>query len=121
MKIQELIQEINKYVEELDFVTARKLIEGNIEVLNSHKLTLNSNARELLKIITEQLESGKDPISRKDMASLIAINSYAANFDMASIKLIVKNNAKLLLRHDVIDYLNKDAKAILEGMGVINK
>lgn len=121
MKVEDLIKEINKYVEQLDFVSARKLIEGNIEVLNSHKFSLNSNARELLKIITEQLESGKDSISKKDMASLIAINTYAANFDMTSIKLFVKNNAKLLLRHDVIDYLNKDAKAILEGMGVINK
>lgn len=121
MKVDELIKEINQYVEQLDFVTARKLIEVNLEVLNQNKLSLKSNARELLKISTEQHESGYEPMSKQDLATLVAINTHATNFDLRSIKFLVKDKAKLLLRHDVIEYLNKDAKAILEGMGVITK
>ncbi|QED48955.1 hypothetical protein [Cytobacillus dafuensis] len=120
MKVDELIFEINKYMDELDFVTARKLIEENLEILNKHRLSLRSNARELLKFLTDRLESGYQPISRQDMAILIAINSYASNFDIRSLKFIVKDKAKLLLRTDIIEYLNTDAKVILDGMGVIN-
>ncbi|HHY74786.1 MAG TPA: hypothetical protein GX497_16480 [Bacillus bacterium] len=121
MQVDELIKEINKYVEELDFVTTRKLIESNIEVLKDHKFLLKSNARELLKLINDQLESGREPLSRKEMSLLLALNSYANNFDLTSIKLIVKNNAKLFLKNDVVDYLNKDAITLLEGLGVIHK
>lgn len=121
MKIEELIIEINKYVEKLDFVTARKLIEENLEVVKKHRTSLNSNARELLKILVDRIESGHDPISRQDMASIIAINSFASNFDIQSLKLIVKDKAKLLLRKDAVEYLNKDARVILEGMGAISK
>lgn len=121
MQVDELIKEINKYVEELDFVTTRKLIESNIEVLKDHKFSLKSNARELLKLINDQLESGREPLSRKEMSLLLALNSYANNFDLTSIKLIVKNNAKLFLKNDVVDYLNKDAITLLEGLGVIHK
>lgn len=121
MKVAELIKEINQYVEQLDFVTARKLIEVNLEVLNKNRLLLNSNARELLKIFTDQYESGFKPISKQDLATLVAINTYATNFDLRSIKFLVKDKAKLLLRHDVVEYLNKDAKVILEGMGIITK
>lgn len=121
MNTEELIKEINKYVDQLDFVTARKLIEGNLEILIKHKTLLKSNARELLKILVDRLESGHDPISRQDMASIIAINSYATNFDLRGLKMLVKNKAKLLLRKDAVEYLNKDAQIILEGMGAINK
>lgn len=121
MRIEELIDEINKYVEQLNFVTARKLIEGNLEILVKHKTSLKSNARELLKILIDRLESGHAPISRQDMASIIAINSYASNFDIRSLKMVIKDKAKLLLRKDAVEYLNKDARVILEGMGAINK
>lgn len=121
MKIHELIEEINKYVEQLDFVTARKLIEENLEILKKHKLSLKSNARELLKILVDRQESGHTPISRQDMASIIAMNKYASNFDLRSLKLVIKDKAKLLLREDAVEYLNKDARVILEGMGAICK
>ncbi len=121
LKVEELIQEVNKNVEQLDFVTTRKLIEENIEVLSKHKVLLKSNARELLKMLTDRLDAGYEPISRKDMATVIALNSYATKFDIRSMKLIVKDKAKLLLRRDVVEYLNKDAKVLLEGMGVIEK
>lgn len=119
MKPEELIDQINKFVEQLDFVTARKLIEDNLEILKKHRISLKSNARELLKIIVERSESGNNPISRQEMATLLAINSYASKFDVRSLKIIVKDKAALLLRKDVVEYLNNDAKVILEGMGAI--
>ncbi len=119
MRIEELSKDINKFVETLDLVTARKLIENNIEVLNENKRLLNSNARELLKFFTERLESGHQPISRDELATITAINTYASNFDIRSIKFILKNKTKFLLRDDVNEYLNSDAKAILIGMGAI--
>ncbi|MED3550487.1 hypothetical protein [Cytobacillus praedii] len=121
MKVNELIQEVNKNVENLDFVTTRKLIEDNLEMLSKHKVLLKSNARELLKMLEDRLDAGYEPISRQDMATVIALNTYATKFDIRSIKLIVKDKAKLLLRKDVVEYLNKDAKVLLEGMGVIEK
>ena len=121
MKPEELINQINNFVDQLDFVTARKLIEDNLEILKKHRVSLKSNARELLKIIVERSESGNEPISRQEMATLLAINSYASKFDLRSLKIIVKDKASLLLRKDVVDYLNNDAKVILEGMGAIYK
>lgn len=119
MKPEELINQINKFVEQLDFVTARKLIEDNLEILKKYRVSLKSNARELLKIIVERSEAGNNPISRQEMATLLAINSYASKFDVRSLKIIVKDKASLLLRKDVVEYLNNDAKVILEGMGAI--
>ncbi|MBY0124115.1 hypothetical protein [Bacillus sp. S/N-304-OC-R1] len=121
MKVEDVIVDINKYMEQLDFVTARKLIEENLEVLNKHRIALKSNARELLKFLTDRHESGHEAITRQEMATLIAINTYATNFDVRGLKLIIKDKAKLLLRSDVIQYLNKDARVILDGMGVIAK
>ncbi|MEH7124106.1 hypothetical protein V7127_12775 [Bacillus sp. JJ1773] len=121
MKVENLIADINKYMEQLDFVTARKLIEENLNVLDKHRISLKSNARDLLKFLIERHDAGNQPISRQDMATLIAINTYATNFDIRGLKLIIKDKAKLLLRTDILEYLNKDAKAILDGMGVINR
>jgi len=121
MKHEDLLNQINKFVEELDFVTARKLIEDNLEVVKNHRVYLKNNARELYNIIIERAESGQTPISRQDMATLLAINSYASKFDLRSLKIIIKDKAKLLLRKDAVDYLNQDAKVILEGMGAIEK
>lgn len=119
MRIEDLSKDINKFVENLDLVTARKLIENNIVILNENKRLLNSNARELLKFFTERLESGHQPISRDELATITAINTYASNFDIRSIKFILKNKTKFLIRDDVNEYLNSDAKAILIGMGAI--
>lgn len=121
MKVEELISEINKYMEQLDFVVARKLIEENLEVLNKNRISLKSNARELLKFLIDRHESGYEPVSRQEMATLYAINTYASNFDIRGLKLIIKDKAKLFLRTDILQYLNNDARVILDGMGVINK
>ena len=121
MSIKELIKKINQSVDELDLVTTRKYIEANIEVLNDNKRFLKSNARELLDFLTSRLESGYEPLTREELATVNAINSYATKFDVRSIRMIIKGKEPLLIRKDFIDYLNSDAKIILEGMGAIEK
>ncbi|MFC3885120.1 hypothetical protein ACFOU2_17255 [Bacillus songklensis] len=120
MTFRELITQINKSVEDLDFATARKYIEENLTILNENKHILTGNARELLDFLTHRLNSGYEPFTRQEMATISAINSYASKFELRQIKMIIKEKAPLFLRKDVVEYLNKDAKAILEGMGVIS-
>ncbi|RFU62841.1 hypothetical protein [Peribacillus glennii] len=121
MGIKELILKINQSVEELDLVTTRKYIEENLEVLNGNKNLLKGNARELLVFLTNRLESGYEPLTRGEMATVSAINSFASKFDVRSIKVTIKDKEQLFLRKDFIDHLNADAKIILEGMGAIQK
>jgi hypothetical protein len=121
MGIKELIAKINKSVEELDLVTTRKYIEENIEILNQNKYLLKGNARELLSFLTKRMESGIEPLTRSELATISAINSFATRFDVRSIKLTIKDKEQLLLRSDFVDHLNSDAKIILEGMGAIQK
>lgn len=119
MQLDELIQQINKSVEDFDYSTARKYIEQNIEILKGKKRLLNSNAREILKFLVEQSELGIQPLSRKELNTINAINSYAYKFDLRGIKVLVKENAKIFIREETIAYLNSDAKTILTGMGAI--
>lgn len=121
MSIKELISKINQSVDELDLVTTRKYIEDNIEVLNDNKRYLKSNARELLNFLSSRLESGYEPLTRAEMATISAINSYATHFDVRSIKMVIKGKEQLLVRKDFIDHLNSDAKIVLEGMGAVEK
>lgn len=121
LKLEELIKNINKAVEELDFSATRKYIEENIDVLTGSKQLLKSNAREILKFLTEQKELGIEPLSRKELTIINAINAYAYKFDLRGIKLLLNENAKLFLREDSVAYLNNDALTILTGMGAISK
>ena len=121
MTIKELITKINQSVDELDLVTTRKYLEENIDLLKDNKRFLKSNARELLDFLTSRLESGYEPLKREELATVTAINSYATKFDVRSIKMIIKGKEQLLIRKDFVDYLNSDAKIILEGMGAIEK
>jgi hypothetical protein len=121
MNIKEIIDLINKSVEELDFVTARMYIERNIDSLVPHKNLLKSNAKDILNFLSESLQSDQKPLTRKDMITINTINSYAYKFNVKGIKLILKDNSKLFLREDIMNYLNSDAKIILEGMGAITK
>lgn len=116
-----VIASINKSVEELDFVTTRKFLEENLEFSNTNRLLLKKNARELLDFLIENQESGVKPLGRKELAIVNTINVYATKFDIRGLKFVVKENAQLLLREDVIPYLNTDAKALLGSMGVIAK
>lgn len=117
----QLIAIINKSVEDLDFVTTRKLLEENMDFSNSNRLLLKKNARELLDFLIESQDSGVKPLGRKELAVVNTINVYATKFDIRGLKFVVKENAQLLLRKDVLPYLNADAQALLGSMGVITK
>jgi hypothetical protein len=121
MGIKDLINRINKFVEELDLVTARKYIEENLEILQNNRNLLKGNARELLEILTSRAESGYEPLTRAEMATAGAINTFASRFDVRSIKVTIKGKEPLLLRKDFLEHLNADAKIVLEGMGAIQK
>ncbi|OLN21777.1 hypothetical protein BTO30_13045 [Domibacillus antri] len=121
MEFEELVQKINKHVEELDYFSARKYIEQNINELQKKKHLLNSNAREILLFLVEQLNSGNVSLKRQEISTINAINEYAYKFDLRGIKMIIKNQAALFMREDISVYLNKDAKEILTGMGVLKK
>lgn len=118
MQLQEAINKINLRVDQLDLVSARKLLEDNIEFLKGKKHLLNSNARALLEFL---LSADIPPITRKELLVIQAINSLATKFDIVSLKIMLKNNPDILLREEVIQYLNSDAKVLLEGMAVISK
>lgn len=121
MHILDLIAKINNCVEELDFSAARMYMEENIEILNENKNHLKSNARDLLDFLTKRMEEGQEPLTRKDMAVLNAINSYASRFDLRGLKVLIRDHSLLFLRNDIEAYLNADSRIILEGMGAINK
>jgi hypothetical protein len=119
LNLEVLTAKINKNVDEMEFATARVFIEENIKTLDEHKNMLNKNARELLEFLLEQQANGGEPLTRKDLSILNAINTYANKFDVRGIKILVKDYHKLLLRKDTTAYLNADAKIILKGMSAI--
>ncbi|PLR83539.1 hypothetical protein CVD25_01280 [Bacillus canaveralius] len=121
MQLSELILKINKSVEDLDLISTRKLIEANITILNQNKNLLKSNARELLEFLTNSLDNEDKPLTRQELGAINSINAYASRFDVRGLKLSIKDKAQLLLRKDVILYLNSDAKILLEGLGAITK
>ncbi|KAA0549963.1 hypothetical protein FZW96_01025 [Bacillus sp. BGMRC 2118] len=119
MEIKDLINNIHKYVDDLDLVTARKYIEENIDLLKANRNLLKGNARELLSFIITRMESGEEKLTRGEIATALTINKFSNNFDLRSIKLSIKNKEKLLLSKEFASYLNADAKTILSGMGAI--
>jgi hypothetical protein len=121
MHVLDLIGKINSCVEELDFAAARAYMEENIEILNAHRSHLKTNARDLLEFLTKRMEAGHEPLTRKDMAVINAVNSYASKFDLRGLKVVIRDHSLLFLRNDIASYLNTDARIILEGMGAIPK
>lgn len=121
MKINEIISKLNQSIEELDLVSARQYIEQNMEALNANKSLLKNNARVLLDFFTNISETGIQPLNRQELSAIHSINTYAARFDLRGLKLFIKGKENLLLRADASQYLNADAKIILEGMGAIEK
>ncbi|TXC91331.1 hypothetical protein FS935_10595 [Metabacillus litoralis] len=121
MSIVELINNINKKVEELDLVTARKLIEENIEPLKENRTKLKKNARELFEFITQAMDSGYKSPTKQELFIISAINSQATKFDLRGLKQTIKGNEHLLLNKVAREFLNSDAKVLLEGMGAITK
>lgn len=121
MHVLDLIARINNCVEELDFAAARMYMEENNDILNENRSRLKSNARELLEFLTKRIEAGQQPLTRKDMAVINAVNNYASKFDLRSLKVVIKDHTLLFMRNDIEAYLNMDARIILEGMGAIPK
>ena len=121
MNLHELAEKINKSVDDLDLVSARKYMEENKELLKVNKSLLKRNARELFDFLISSSGSNTVPLTREELKATNAINLYATRFDLRGLKTAVKNYSELLLRDDVLPYLNTDAKILLEGMGAIQK
>ncbi|MDM5333449.1 hypothetical protein QUF56_09440 [Ureibacillus composti] len=121
MDINEIIALINKSVDQLDFTSARKYIEENFELVNQNRVHLKSNAREILKFLNDKLESGEKPLTKTEIVALNAINIYATRFDLRGLKLNLRGKEQLLLKKEALNYLNSDAKILLESMGSIKK
>ncbi|KGR76543.1 hypothetical protein [Ureibacillus sinduriensis] len=119
MDIKDVITKINKSVDALEFTSARKYIEENIELVNQNRMHLKSNAREILKFLNNQSESGEEPLTKAEISLLNTLNVYATRFDIRSMKRNIKGNEQLLMKKESINYLNSDARIFLESMGAI--
>ncbi|MER2076533.1 hypothetical protein [Psychrobacillus psychrotolerans] len=121
MDFPELLKQLNKSIDSLDLVSARKYIEENIELLTKNRQLLRGNSRAMFDIIKQKKDTGEKTLSRHEMTVIYSINKYATNFDLAGLKLIVNNNAELFINEDVKQYLNEDAKTLLQGIHVLHK
>ena len=113
MNLHEVVKMINTCVDELDFVTARKYMEDNIDMLNGHRRRLDWNAQELLDFV---MTSERDTLTQHEFKIIHAINDYASQFNIRSFKSLVKDHVALVSRPDTFTYLNEDSRALLSGM-----
>ncbi|REB05520.1 hypothetical protein DVB69_14705 [Sporosarcina sp. BI001-red] len=118
MSEKELFMTINACVDELDFVSARKYMEENIEFLNGHKHRLHHNAQELFDFVSDR-DRRSEMLNRKEMNIIQAINKYATDFNIRGFKLLIKEGGALLSKKETLDYLNEDAKALLGSMNAL--
>ncbi|WP_106496154.1 hypothetical protein [Lentibacillus sp. Marseille-P4043] len=121
MQLHEVINKVNTCTEEFEFSSARKYIESNLSELEEHKHKLNKNAREIFNFISDMLQAGYQPLTRQEIAKVKTINTYASTFNIKGLKMATNDSPKLFIRNDIGNYLNKDAKVILDGWGVLNK
>ncbi|RDI40152.1 hypothetical protein [Falsibacillus pallidus] len=121
MDSYECLRKIQTAVDEHDLVSTRIYIEENLEWLKDNRHLLKGNARELFDFILARNDKGEQPLTRPEIMAVNAINAYAKKFDLRGLKLSIKNHAALLLKDEIRQYLNTDAKIILEGMGAIEK
>ncbi|SFL43388.1 hypothetical protein SAMN04487943_101528 [Gracilibacillus orientalis] len=121
MQSNEIVKSINHATTNLDLVTSRHYIEENLELLKEKSHLLNHNARELLSFMIKCQESGYRSLNKKELASIRTVNDYAEQFDVRRIKLIVKEKPHLFMEKEALNFLNKDAKVILDGIGVLKK
>ncbi|WP_433745029.1 hypothetical protein [Falsibacillus pallidus] len=121
MDIYDLLKKIEHAVEEHDLVSTRVYIEENLDLLYQNRHLLKGNARELYEFLLERKDEGSKPLTRQEIMAVNIINTYAKQFDLRGLKLSIKNHAALLLQKETRQYLNSDARIILEGMGAIEK
>ncbi|MFJ7731420.1 hypothetical protein ACIQXF_05930 [Lysinibacillus sp. NPDC097231] len=119
-----IITKINKACDDLDFVSARVLIETNLMKLSEAKYyrLLNASGRVLIKhVLADSKNQGeaKSKLTRADLLIINKINEYCSNFDISMLKRTLKNSFELVQRSDVLPLLNNDAKIILDDMGAL--
>lgn len=120
MDFQELLKQLNKSIDSLDLVSARKYIEENIDILTKNRQLLHGNSRAMLDLIKQKIDTDVKPLSRHEMSVIHSINTYAAKFDLTGLKLVVNNNPELFLNEEIKQYLNADAKTLLQSMKVLH-
>lgn len=121
--ITTIITKINKACDDLDFVSARVLIETNLLKLSEarHYRLLNSNGRVLIKhvLADNKKEESENKLTRNDLLTIKKINEYCSNFDISMLKRTLKSSFDLVQREDILPLLNNDAKIILDNMGAL--
>ncbi|MDM5229686.1 hypothetical protein [Lysinibacillus pakistanensis] len=121
--ITTIITKINKACDDLDFVSARVLIETNLLKLSEAKQyrLLNSNGRVLIKhvLADSKKETSENKITRNDLLTIKKINEYCSDFDISMLKRTLKSSFDLVQRDDILPLLNNDAKIILDNMGAL--
>ena len=75
----------------------------------------------MFDIIKQKVETNEKVLSCYEMTVIYSVNTYATKFDLAGLKLVVNNNPELFLNEEMKQYLNEDAKTLLQGMNVIQK
>lgn len=119
-----IVVKVNKACDDLDFVSARGIIEANLLKLSEAKYyrLLNASGRVLIKHILADSKGQKDTkisLTRTDLLVINKINEYCSNFDISMLKRTLKNSLELVQRSDVLPLLNNDAKIILDDMGAL--
>ncbi len=119
MKNQDVVVNINSFLEKLDFVSAVRGIEENLHSLERSKKDLHKTGSELYELIKQKDEGFLPTLTRKDINVFYTINMYANKFDIRGIREIVKANTNLWARDHITHYLSEDAKGMLQSMSVI--
>lgn len=117
-----IIIKINKYCDNLDFASARKLIESNLDRLSSPRNyhSLNDNAKVLIKhIVQDGHNDVTKALTRTEMFKIEAINKYCQNFDISMLKRELKDSTDFIMRDDVQKLLYENTKFILTAMGAL--
>ncbi|WP_155591784.1 hypothetical protein [Lysinibacillus cavernae] len=121
--IATIVTKVNKSCDDLDFVSARVLIETNLLKLSEARYyrLLNTSGRVLIKHVLANAHRQTDntKLSRTDLLTINKINEYCSNFDISMLKRTLKNSFELVQRPDVLPLLNSDAKIILDNMGAL--
>ena len=116
VNVKSLTKTINRFVDEKDFPSARRLIELNLKVLETldYKENLSHNAREFLYIIQE--EQGNNKLSRETLLWINELNSASNSFDITRLRLLTKGRAALLEDKEIQKHLTDITKNVLTGL-----
>ena len=119
-----IVVKVNKACDDLDFVSARSLIETNLIKLSEAKYyrLLNASGRVLIKHVLADGKGQNDTqktLTRTDILIINKINEYCSNFDISMLKRTLKNSFELVQRSEALPLLNNDAKIILDDMGAL--